>query len=246
MFLHTRSVRVDLPQLPQQKTISFSLKNKSDLFQITTSVFKTLFKPPDFPSLYQIQEKVSPPHPKKKKNPVEHALKKSLVIQKMYSPISAINIVTYIVARVMHIFMYTSRKKRNCHYFSMIFFFFFSLTLLFSSSSGQAVVVIGVVPSPPRFLAFNFYRTSGVQQSHCSSIFHRVFLLTHALSRLPQKKSICARGKVPTNLYEYAHSVGLGRGCAKLRKSRRRHVRAVHDRGINKVYFFFLAKMLSE
>ena len=45
--------------------------------------------------------------------------------------------------------------------------------------SGQAVVT-GVVPSPPP-LAFNFFIAHRVQQSHCSSIFHRV-LLTHALA----------------------------------------------------------------
>ena len=44
-------------------------------------------------------------------------------------------------------------------------------------ASGQAVVT-GVVPSPPWFLP-SIFIAHRVQQSHCSSIFHRV-LLTHA------------------------------------------------------------------
>ena len=42
-------------------------------------------------------------------------------------------------------------------------------------------MVIGVVPSPPRFLPLFFIAHGVQQQSHCSSIFHRV-LLTHALA----------------------------------------------------------------
>ena len=42
------------------------------------------------------------------------------------------------------------------------------------------MVVTGVVPSPPRFLPSIFF-AHRVQQSHCSSIFHRM-LLTHALA----------------------------------------------------------------
>ena len=59
------------------------------------------------------------------------------------------------------------------------FFFFFFLAHFHFPASGQAVVT-GVTPSPPRFLPSIFiaYR---VQQSHCSSIVHRV-LLTHALA----------------------------------------------------------------
>ena len=61
--------------------------------------------------------------------------------------------------------------------FTAIFFFFFPCTC--SPASGQAVVK-GVVTSCPRFLPSNFI-AHRVQQSHCSSIFHRV-LLTHALA----------------------------------------------------------------
>ena len=56
-------------------------------------------------------------------------------------------------------------------------FFFFSH--FYFSASGQAVIT-GVVPSPPRFLP-SIFIAHRVQQSHCSSIFHRV-LLTHALA----------------------------------------------------------------
>ena len=41
-------------------------------------------------------------------------------------------------------------------------------------------MVTGVIPFPPRFLPSIFF-AHRVQQSHCSSIFHRV-LLTHALA----------------------------------------------------------------
>ena len=51
-------------------------------------------------------------------------------------------------------------------------------------------------PFSPPVLAFNIFIAHRVQQSHCSSIFHRV-LPTHAVFR----KSICAQEKVPTNLY---------------------------------------------
>ena len=57
--------------------------------------------------------------------------------------------------------------------------FFFSFTHIYFPASGQAVFT-GVVPSPPRFLP-SIFIAHRVQQSHCSSIFHRV-LLTHALA----------------------------------------------------------------
>ena len=49
----------------------------------------------------------------------------------------------------------------------------------YCQASGQAVVT-GVVPSSPRFL-HSIFIAHRVQQSHCSSIFHRV-LLNHALA----------------------------------------------------------------
>ena len=56
---------------------------------------------------------------------------------------------------------------------------FFCFTHIYFPASGHAVVT-GVLHSPPRFLPTNFI-AHRVQQSHCSSIFHRV-LLTHALA----------------------------------------------------------------
>ena len=44
--------------------------------------------------------------------------------------------------------------------------------------TGQQAVVTCVVPSPSRFLP-SIFIAHRVQQSHCSSIFHRVILLTH-------------------------------------------------------------------
>ena len=82
-------------------------------------------------------------------------------------------------------------------YFNIIIFFFAHFHF---PASGQAVVT-GVIPSPPRFLP-SIFIAHRVQQSHCSSIVHRV-LLTHALA-LSFRKSICPQEKVPTNLYEYA------------------------------------------
>ena len=58
-------------------------------------------------------------------------------------------------------------------------FFFHFLSQFYFPASGQAVVT-GVVPSPPRFLP-SIFIAHRAQQSHCSSIFHRV-LLTHALA----------------------------------------------------------------
>ena len=58
--------------------------------------------------------------------------------------------------------------------------FFFFLTRICFPASGQQAVVIGIAPSPPRFLP-SIFIAHRVQQSHCASTFHRV-LLTHALA----------------------------------------------------------------
>ena len=73
--------------------------------------------------------------------------------------------------------------SQNHNRFTFLSFFFSHSSF---PASGQAGVT-GVVPSLPPVLAFNFLsRIPGrVQQSHCSSIFHRV-LLTHALALFPQ------------------------------------------------------------
>ena len=72
----------------------------------------------------------------------------------------------------------------------------------------EEAVFTGVVPFCPRFLP-SIFTAHRVQQSHCSSSFHRVTLLTHALafseSQFVHKKSSCAQEKFPTNSYdEYA------------------------------------------
>ena len=77
------------------------------------------------------------------------------------------------------------------------FFFIFALTSTFPAS-GHAVVT-GVVPSPPRLLP-SFFIAHRVQQSHCSSNFHRV-LLTRALAF---SASQFVRKEKSTNLYAYA------------------------------------------
>ena len=70
-------------------------------------------------------------------------------------------------------------------------------------ASGQAAVT-GVVPSPPRFLP-SFFIAHRVQQSHRSSIFHRVSL-THALAF---SASQFVRKKKSPRLYTRMHSGGF-------------------------------------
>ena len=65
-------------------------------------------------------------------------------------------------------------------------------------------MVTGVVPSSPRSLPSIFIAHS-VQQSHCSSIFHRV-LLTHALAL---SASQLVRKKKSPRMYTSMHSGGF-------------------------------------
>ena len=83
------------------------------------------------------------------------------------------------------------------------FFLFLFLTLLLSSFWRQAVVT-GVVPSPPRFLP-SIFIAHRVQQSHCSSIFHRP-LLTPALA-LSARQFV--HKKKSQRIYTSMHSAGL-------------------------------------
>ena len=57
---------------------------------------------------------------------------------------------------------------------SQLFFFFSFSAHFYSPASGQAVVT-GVIPSPPRLLP-SIFIAHRVQQSHCSSIVHRMLL----------------------------------------------------------------------
>ena len=65
-------------------------------------------------------------------------------------------------------------------------------------------MVTGVVPSPPRLLP-SIFIAHRVQQSHCSSIFHRV-LLTHALAL---SASQFVHEKKSQRIYTSMHSAGL-------------------------------------
>ena len=97
--------------------------------------------------------------------------------------------------------------NKPCHAsslrYAMPYFFFFSFSHLYFPASGQAVVT-GVIPSPPRFLA-SISIAHRVQQSHCSSIFHRV-LLTHALAL--SASQFAPKQKSP-RIYTSMHSGGF-------------------------------------
>ena len=80
-------------------------------------------------------------------------------------------------------------------------FFFFFCPHFYFPASGQAVDT-GVVPSPPPGSCFIAHR---VQQSHSSSIFHRV-LLTHALAL---SASQFVHEKKSQRIYSNMHSAGL-------------------------------------
>ena len=83
------------------------------------------------------------------------------------------------------------------------FFFFFFFAHFYFPTSGQAVVT-GVIPSPPRFLP-SIFIAHRMQQSHCSSIVHRV-LLTHALAL---SASQLVHKKKSQRIYTSMHSAGL-------------------------------------
>ena len=87
-------------------------------------------------------------------------------------------------------------------YSTFFFFFFFSAHFHFPAS-GQAVVT-GVIPSPPRFLP-SIFIAHRVQQSHCSSIVHRI-LLTHAPAL---SASQFVHKKKSQRIYTSMHSAGL-------------------------------------
>ena len=86
--------------------------------------------------------------------------------------------------------------------FLFSFFLFFFAHFHFPAS-GQAAVT-GVVPSPPRFLP-SIFIAHRVQQSHCSSIVHRV-LLTHAFAL---SASQFFHKKKSQRIYTNMHSAGL-------------------------------------
>ena len=87
----------------------------------------------------------------------------------------------------------------------VLFFLFppFFFSHFFVPASGQAVVT-GVVPPPPRFLP-SIFIAHRADQSHCSSLFHRV-LLTHALAL---SASQFVHKKKSQRIYTSMHSAGL-------------------------------------
>ena len=85
-------------------------------------------------------------------------------------------------------------------FFLFVYLFF---THIYFPASGQAVVT-GVVRSPLRFLP-SIFIAHRVQQSHCSSIFHRVFL-THALAL---SASQFVREKKSPRIYTSVHLGGF-------------------------------------
>ena len=91
---------------------------------------------------------------------------------------------------------------------TIAFFLFLFHTHIYFPASGQQAVVTGVVPScPPRFLP-SIFIAHGVQQSHCSSIFHRV-LLTHALALSASQLVRIVRKKWSPRMYTSMHSGGF-------------------------------------
>ena len=83
-----------------------------------------------------------------------------------------------------------------------VFFFFFAH--IYFPASGQAVVT-GVVPSPPRFLP-SIFIAHRVQQSRCSSVFHRVLL--YSRSRTFRKSRFVHKKKSPP-IHTSMHSGGF-------------------------------------
>ena len=91
----------------------------------------------------------------------------------------------------------------SCRFGLLDFFFSFFFAHFYLPASRQAVVT-GVVPLPPRFVP-SIFVAHRVQQSRCSSIFHRV-LLTHALAL---SASQFVRKKKPSRIYTSMHSGGF-------------------------------------
>ena len=94
----------------------------------------------------------------------------------------------------------TKNLSTNAYVYDHFFFFF---SHFYFPASGQAVVT-GVVPFPPRFLP-SIFIAHRVQQSHCSSIFHRVWL-THALAL---SVSQFVHKKKSQRIHTRMHSAGL-------------------------------------
>ena len=90
-------------------------------------------------------------------------------------------------------------------------------------------MVTGVIPSPPRFLP-SIFIAHRVQQSHCSSIFHRT-LLTHALalsaSQFVHKKK-SSMHSAGLELTKLTHILYLGNPSTAIFKAVRSPARSGH------------------
>ena len=91
-----------------------------------------------------------------------------------------------------------------CVFITVLRIFVLFFAHFYFPASGQAVVTGSVAPSSPRFLP-SIFSAHRVQQSHCSSIFHRV-LLTHALAL---SASQFVHKKKSQRIYTSMHSAGL-------------------------------------
>ena len=104
------------------------------------------------------------------------------------------------IARITQHFLPSSTRSRRI---MCVCVFFFFLTLLLFQLLDKPWSQVSPL-SPPRFLP-SIFIAHKVQQSHCSSIFHRV-LLTHALAL---SASQFVHKKKSQRIYTRRHSAGL-------------------------------------
>ena len=113
---------------------------------------------------------------------------------------------SFFIARVVQHFLPSSTRVELCLptlLGALRFFCIFFFSHFYFPASGHAVVT-GVVPFFPRFLP-SIFIAHRVQQSRCSSIFHRV-LLTHALAL---SASQFLHKKKSQRIFTSMHSAGL-------------------------------------
>ena len=123
----------------------------------------------------------------------------SIFVKRKYTPPVCVGLKIYFVAiHLRKLCAHDTSIARiycACPHHQGFLFFFFSHTSFFFPAFGQAVVT-GVVPFPPRCLPSIFIAHRRVQQSHCSSISHRM-LLTHSRSRAFRKAILCTQERSP-------------------------------------------------
>ena len=87
---------------------------------------------------------------------------------------------TFLVVQIKFFQKSSVHCVSRCLQLTVHFILFYFFARFYFPASGQAVVT-GFVPAPPRFLPSTIFIAHRVQQSHCSSVLHRV-LLTQALA----------------------------------------------------------------